>query len=258
LATVPEIALFKLKNMKKSLLLLFMIASIVSCKKKDEAPVSGQFKCATCTSQPQAAAANDASSKGVYKGVVSGSSGTISFNVMNSGTTITAIMVLDGTTVNLTSNVTWQAAQAYVAPFTGMSNGSAVSITFSVGATGGTPIVTTSSIPGHPGASFMIAKETSSSLIECFEGTYQTTLPETGTFNLLLSRTTKLWGAEARKTGATSTTGTGNGTISADNKLMQVSGSSSIAVGTLTADEIAGSSLDGNGKTVTIAAKRTL
>ncbi|MDB5198979.1 MAG: hypothetical protein JWO92_942 [Chitinophagaceae bacterium] len=239
--------------MKNTILLLFIIVSLISCK-KSSTPAVVAYKCATCIATPQAIAANDAGSKGIYKGVVSGSTGTIVFDVQNAGTTITAIMVLDGVTVNLTSGVTWVANQPYVAPFTGTLNNLAVSITFSVGSSGGTPTVTTSSIPGHPGSSFKILKETSTSLVEVFEGAYHTTLPEDGTFNLILSRSAKIWGADARKVGATATTGSAGGTITADNKLVDTG----TIVGTLSGDEITGTSLDGNGKTVTIAAKRTL
>lgn len=234
-------------------LAIFASAIFISCKKSSD-PTPTPFKCATCSATPTAVAANDASSKGIYKGVVSGSTGTIVFDILNAGATITAKMVLDGVTVNLTSSVTWVSGQPYVAPFTGTFNGSAISITFSVGITGSTPTVTTSSIPGHPGSSFVIAKETSTSMIEAFEGTYHTTLPEDGTFNLLLSRTARIWGADARKNGATGTTGSAEGSITADNKLVDTG----TTVGTLSGDEINGSSLDGNGKTVTITAKRTL
>ncbi len=241
-----------------SLVVMAIIIStvIISCKKSSDAVAPAPYKCATCATTPTAVAANDASSKGIYKGTVSGSTGTIVFDVLNAGTTITAKLVLDGVTVNLTSTVTWTAGSAYVAPFTGTLNGSSVSITFSVGSTGGTPTVTTSSIPGHPGTSFIILKETSTSLIEVFEGAYHTTLPEDGTFNTILSRTAKIWGADARKVGATSSTGSASGTISADNKLIESAGGTT--VGTLSSDEINGSSIDGNGKTVTITGKRTL
>jgi hypothetical protein len=240
--------------MKKITTLLLITVSVISCKKTDSTPATVAYKCATCSTTSVAVAANDASSKGIYKGVVSGSTGTIVFDVLNAGTTITAKMVLDGVTVNLTSSVSWVAGQPYVAPFTGTFNGSAMSITFSVGILGSTPTVTTSSIPGHPGSSFIVAKETSTSMIEAFEGTYHTTLPEDGTFNLLLSRTARVWGADARKNGATGTTGSAGGSITTDNKLIDTG----TTVGTLSGDEINGTSLDGNGKTVTITAKRTL
>ena len=90
----------------------------------------------------RARAANDASSKGIYKGVVIGSSGTLTINIANGGATITGIMVIDGITVNLTSAVAWVAGQPYVADFTGTMSGSAVVIHFSVGVNGNTPIAT--------------------------------------------------------------------------------------------------------------------
>lgn len=241
----------QIKNVQVVLLgccLLFMATGCRKDSKKDS------FICETCSTGAQAIAANNASSKGIYKGVMIGSSGTIVFDIMNNGSTITATMVIDGTTVNLTSSISWQAGQAYVAPFTGTFNGVPVSINFSVSATGGDPVVTTSSIPGHPNASFTIFKETSASLIECFEGTYHTTMPEDGTFNLILSRAARVWGAEARKNGATSSNGAG-GTISSDNKLMETNG---VHMGTISGDEINGSFQDGGGRTVTITGKRTL
>jgi hypothetical protein len=229
-------------------LFLFMTPS---CKKDSK---ESSYTCTTCVTAAQAVAANDASSKGIYKGVFIGSSGIISFDVMNNGTTITAKMVIDGITVNLSSSITWVAGQAYVAPFTGTYNGSPVSITFSVNANGGSPVVTTSSIPGHPSADFSIAKETSNSLIEGFEGTYHTSAPKDGTFNLLLSRVARVWGAEARDNGTTTSNSAG-GTITTDSKIVETNGT---VMGTLTSDEINGSFTDGGGKTVTITAKRTL
>jgi hypothetical protein len=148
----------------------------ISCSKSDDTASTPAYTCTTCKTTPDATAANDASNKGVYKGVIIGSSGTIKFDLQ--GTTITAVMVLDGVTATLTSTVNVVAGQTYVAPFTGTLGGQAVSITFSVGATGQNPTVTTSSIPGHPSSTFSIIKETSASLIECFEGTYSTTKPE--------------------------------------------------------------------------------
>jgi hypothetical protein len=243
--------------MKKTLYSILAIVTIAtvaaSCKKSDSGSTTPTYTCATCKTTPDGIAANDASSKGVYKGVVIGSTGTIMFNILNGGTTITATMVLDGATINLTSAVTWVAGVSYVAPFTGTFSGGTITINFSVSASGGTPIITTSSIPGHPNSSFTVIKETSTSLIECYEGTYHTTLPEDGTFNLLLSRSLKAWRADARKAGTTGTNSE-DGTITSDNKLVESGGK---IVGTLSGDAISGDSQDNNGKTVSISAKRT-
>ncbi|MBC7890415.1 MAG: hypothetical protein H7Z13_21265 [Ferruginibacter sp.] len=235
------------------LLALLVAASFSSCK-KDTKPATPAYTCTTCKTAPDALVANNTSSKGIYKGVVIGSSGTVMFDIANNGTTITALMVIDGITVNLSSAVTWVAGQPYIANFTGLLNGSAVSVNFSVGLGGGAPTVTSSSIPGHPNSTFNIVKETSTNLIQCFEGAYSTTLPETGTFNMIILKTTGIWGGIHRKTGST-TTGNMDGTIS-NNQLFGTGQAGTI--GTVTADQISGSFLDGNNKTVTITAKRTL
>lgn len=243
----------------KKLSLLIAVLSIVTfnaCKKNNEVVITppAPYKCVSCKTTPDALAANNASSKGIYKGVVIGSSGTIMFDIANNGTTITAVIVIDGVTVNLTSNVTWVAGQPYVAPFTGTLNGSPVTINFSVGLSGGTPTVTSSTIPGHPNTTLTVIKETSNDLVECFEGTYSTTLPETGTFNFILSRTAGIWGGISRKTGATTTSNV-SGTIS--NNKLYVPGQTA-PVGTLNSDQLSGTSQDSNNSTVTITGQRTL
>jgi hypothetical protein len=243
--------------MKKNHFLFILTATFffTACK-KDKTPETPTFTCTTCKSTPDAIAANNSLSKGIYKGVIIGSTGTIMFDIANNGTSITAVMVLDGLTVNLTSTVLWVSGQPYVSPFTGTLNGQAISITFSVGATGGTPTVTSSNIPGHTSASFNIIKETSAGLVECFEGTYSTTLPETGTFNIILSRSLGIWSGVARKTGATTTSNPGTGTITNNNLIDPSQNNKSI--GTLNNDALNGSFMDNNGKTVTLTGKRSL
>ena len=238
----------------KKLIALSLLFSIFafSCKKNSSSVAP--YKCATCTTTPQALAANNTSSKGIYKGVVIGSTGTIIFDVLNNGTTITAIMVIDGVSVNLVSTVSWVAGQPYAAPFTGTYNGAAITINFSVGVSGSNPTVTASGIPGHPNMSFTVGKELSTSLIECFEGTYHTTHPEDGTFNLILSRTAGLYGAAGRANGSTSNSPS-NGTVNADNTLKDSNGT---VIGTLSGDGITGTFNDGGGNTVTITGHRSL
>jgi hypothetical protein len=244
--------------MKKitSAMLLFCVAilTITSCKKKDDNKTTPTYTCTTCVTKPDALAANDASSKGIYKGVVIGSSGTIKFDISNNNSTITATMVIDGTTVQLTSNVTWTNGQSYIAPFTGTLNGAAVTINFKVDANGGNPIVTSADIPGHPNATFDLVKETSNALIECFEGTYSTTEPETGTFNILLSRTLGKWGGESRKTGST-TSNDASGTIDQNGVMKDDEGHT---IGTLSGDNISGSFQNEDNNTVTVSGHRTL
>ncbi len=239
---------------KLQLLLAVTILFLASSCKKDNAAVA-TYTCATCKTTPDALAANDGSSKGIYKGVIIGSSGTITFNIANNGATITALMVIDGVTVNLTSAVTWVSGQPYVADFTGTLNGSPVTIRFSVGLSGGTPTVTSSTIPGHPNATLVILKETSNNLVEAFEGTYHTTRPEDGTFNIILSRTLQGFSYIARKNGdLTSNSGTGNIT---NNNLIDPS-QPGVVIGTISGDNLNGSFQDSGNRTVTITGRRTL
>jgi len=231
-----------------------------ACKKdkdKDPQPDSPAtpYTCAACVSSPEAKAENDGSSRGIYKGILIASTGTIKFNVGNDGSSITAIMVIDGTSVTLSSSITWEQGEAYVAPFTGTLDGDEVSITFSVQADGSNPVVTSSSIPGHPNAVFTLAKETSNALIEGFEGTYSLSDGKKGTFNILLSRALGKWGGVARENGTTDDDDI-SGTIQGGSKL--IDSDNGTQVGTLSGDEISGSFQDSDGKTVTVSGKRTL
>lgn len=221
--------------------------------KKDDNKKTEPYKCASCVATPEAKAANDASSKGIYKGIVIGSTGTIKFDVLNSGTTIKAYLTLDGTAVELTSSVEWNGTSRYIAPFKGTLNGQQVTISFSVGPNGGEPSVVSANIPGHPNAEFVLVKEYSGALIECFEGTYHTTRPEDGTFNIILSRALGLWGGLARENGQPDTEDV-EGTI-VNNNLVQDGGTT---VGTISNDEITGTFKDSDGRTVTVKGKRTL
>lgn len=240
--------------MKKIIIPVFIAAISMfslSCKKSEDAKVD---PCQTCKTTPDALAANNTSSKGIYKGVVIGSSGTIMFDILNAGTTITATFVLDGVSTTLTSNVTWVAGVSYIGAFTGTLNGAAISITFSVGSDGTNPTVTAFNIPGHPNATFTVVKETSQNLVECFEGTYHSTDPEDGTFNLLLSRTARVYGGSSRKLGNT-TSNNFDGVITSSNELKD--NASGTIMGTLSDRTISGNFLNGSNKTVTITATRT-
>ncbi len=242
-------------NHKIQIPLLFLsviLLSVLSCKKdkKEEVEI---YTCATCKTTPDALAANNSLNKGIYKGVVIGSTGTIKFDIANGGSTITAVMVLDGVTVNLTSAVAVVAGEPYSAAFTGTMNGSAVSISFSVGATGETPTITSSTIPGHANASFLLTKEVSTALMEAYVGTFSSTKPETGIFNIVLSRNLNTWGVIARVDGANSNT-FDNGTI-VNNTLVNSKG---VTIGTLSGDALNGKFNGRDGIVITVTGKRTL
>jgi prepilin signal peptidase PulO-like enzyme (type II secretory pathway) len=239
-------------------LMIIMLATAVSCKKKVE-EATPAYSCATCVRTPAALAANDNIAKGIYKGTVVGSSGVITFDLANSGNTMTALMTLDGVVVNLTASITYTAGQAIVGAFTGTLSGQPVTINFSVGATGSTPTVTSSSIPGHPNAVFTIYKETSNNLIEAFEGTYtkpSSSGTETGSFNILLSRVLGGFSAISHRNGSTSAPGTFTGSY-ANNTISYTPSSTETVTGTTSGDNLNGTIADqyGNG---TFTGRRTL
>lgn len=241
---------------KRIAVLIFSVFFIgilmTSCSKDDETPVAS-YTCMTCKTTPDALAANDASIKGMYKGIIVGSTGSISINIQNGSSTITATMVLDGVSVALTSNVVLVDGQSYVAPFTGTFNGSPISMTFSVGLGGTSPTMVSSSIPGHPNAVFVLSKETSTSLIEGFEGTYSVTGGEKGVFNIVLSRALSKFGYVVREDGQADTD-SGSGTINSSSQLIL----EGRVIGTISGDALNGSFKDDENRTVTIIGKRTL
>ncbi len=220
-----------------------------SCKKDND---TTPYTCAACVQTPDALAANDNSSKGIYKGVVIGSTGTIRINIANNGTDISALLVIDGISATLNSTLAWVGGQPYVAPFTGTFNGAAATVTFSVDADGTDATIVSSNIPGHIGAVFAIVKESSSALVEGYNGTYSTTRPETGVFNILISRTAGLWGGISKENGQSSSEDV-DGTF-VNGKLFE----GTTQIGTLNGDVITGSFQDSNNSTVTIEGRRVL
>ncbi len=242
------------KNFKALFILSIFFIGIsilsISCSNSDSNAAA--YDCVACHNTPDALAANDASAKGVYKGIAVGSTGTLSINIQNGSNTITATMVLDGITASLTSSVAYVDGQAYVAPFTGTYNGSDVSMTFSVAIGGGAPTVTSSSIPGHPGIVFTLYKETSTSLLEAFEGTYSKT-GETGIFNILLSDGIAQWGGIVKKDGSSSTED-----ISGTYVNHNVIDDNGTILGVISGDQMHGSFSDGNGAVITTTGHRTL
>jgi hypothetical protein len=164
-----------------SLIALLLISLLTACKDDGADP----YKCTECVDQPEANAANDNSGQGIYKGVLVGSSGTIKFDIANNGTSITAVLVIDGLSVTLTGNGTYSASTGFQGSFTGSLNGGTVIIPFSVTNTG-TVSVSTPTIPGHSNVIIKIFKEKSTQLVEGFEGTFSGA--DSGTFNLVLIR----------------------------------------------------------------------
>ena len=248
--------------MKKSVtLIMFTIVLFISCNKSKEEP---PYVCASCTKTPQAVAGNNSSSKGIYKGVVFGSTGTVLFDIQNNSSAVTAALILDGVTVPFNSGTIPQTSQPYTATFTGTINGQSASFSFSVQANGGSPAITSINIPGHPYVAISLLKETSVNLVECFEGTSKgvtNNIAESGKFNLVLSRSAGTWNALTIDDRYNSSQyQQWNGTISG-NSLSCLCPPSIILTGTLSGDQINGSYSDGSpngGGSGTWTVRRTL
>jgi hypothetical protein len=192
-----------MKNFRKITVVAALVATFfVSSCGKDDSTTTPASK-VVLVSAPEAVVANNTSSKGVYKGVIIGSTGTVKFDIANGGTTITATLVIDGVTASLTSATPVVTGSKYSGKFTGTLGSVAVELTFSVDADGKNPSISLISIPGHPNAVVVVNKETSTTLIEAFTGTYSNTKPEKGTFNMIINRTAGTWSVVARVDGAT-------------------------------------------------------
>jgi hypothetical protein len=191
----------------KMLTWTIVLAVAVSCSDDDEKP----YQCTECAQTPEAAAANDNSGKGIYKiitsadrsisaandnsgkgiykGLVVGSSGTIKFNIANSGSTIDAVLILDDVTIPLQTTATYDIANGFEGYFTNSTNG--VSIGFYVTADGLDYGVFEIEIDGHADVMIAVVKELSTALAKVFEGTYSG--DGNGTFNMLVRDSE--WGA---------------------------------------------------------------
>lgn len=168
--------------MKQSILILVMATSLFACKKSED-PKPEEYKCTTCIQSPEAKEAYNQSSAGVYKGVIVGSSGTIALYLYNIGAQVQALVTFDGKsgTLSTTSLSNWNPGDAINnALFSGIIDGQSIQIYFSVNANGQNPTVTMV-IPGH-NVSVAVYKETSTSLIKNFEGTYSG--DQSGIFNI--------------------------------------------------------------------------
>lgn len=130
---------------------------------------------------PQAKAEFDNSNFGIYKGVFVGSSGVLSVNIKNDNT-ISAKLVLDGTTHNFTTTENVTQNQDIVGLTFTSGN---MSFDFGVHADGSNPIISNIEIEGHTLASIEIIKEESTAIVKCYEGTFSGS--DSGVFNVMIS-----------------------------------------------------------------------
>ena len=129
--------------------------------------------------KPIAKAAYDNSNYGYYKGVFVGSTGIIVIDI-NNDNTLSAYFRVDGVDYNFTTTQTIQQGQATTLNFVSGSN----SFTFTVDANGANPTITNLVMNGHPDAAVLVVKETSTTLVKCYEGTF--TGDDNGIFNAVI------------------------------------------------------------------------
>ncbi|MES1220877.1 MAG: hypothetical protein ABUT20_35580 [Bacteroidota bacterium] len=142
-------------------MILMSSVFLVNCSKSSSSSSS-------LTTSPEALAAHDSKSGGVYKGVLIGSSGTV--KVVLQGGVLQIIMKIDGETRTLTTTSlsSWTSGDDITdAVFT---NGT-WSVSFSVNANGGSADIIPN-IPGHSGMEIEIEKEKSNEMVKVYEGTY--------------------------------------------------------------------------------------
>jgi hypothetical protein len=166
----------------KNVFILSALLFLVACGDDDKGP----YTCSECSDVPEAAAANNSSGKGIYKGSVVGSSGTLILNIDNAGDGhIFGTLVIDGEEIPLETDATY--ATGFFGDFVGtMHTEGDVQINFYVNAIGASIDVGTVVIPGHTDVTIQIMKELSTQLVEVYEGTFVG--DDDGTFNLLILR----------------------------------------------------------------------
>ena len=248
----------KNQALKKMFFLLLLAVSqfFISCKKDEVNQTT--YSCITCKNTPDAKAEFDNSNKGIYKGVMVGSSGVIVFNLLNTGTAISASLTIDTKSTTLTSSTALVAGQSFSGSFSGVLNGQNVSLNFTVSATGTNPIISLINIPGHQNAIFQLFKETSDNQIIGFEGNTEgvkdSGAKQSGQLNILASLKTNSWIALSTSS-TSSNVNIVSGKISGTTYSCDC-GPTTTVVGTLTGDQINGT-YKGSDNKGTWVAKRT-
>lgn len=178
----------------KSKLLPYVLSAllILGCSEDEKA-----YECSSCVNTPEASAANDSNGKGIYKGLVIGSSGTIKFDIANSGTTYTATLILDGEAYELWTDEDYDVTTGFQGVFYGtLYTTNDIEITIYIDKFG-VLTVGTVVIPDHPTAILAIYKEFSDELVTVYEGTFDG--DGSGVFNMIVRGAE--WLVRARENG---------------------------------------------------------
>lgn len=150
-------------------IVLFTFYSCSDSNSEPDVPnevVSAPYRCVSCKTVPEAKVENDASFEGIYVAVNPNSSVVV--DVMNATDALTAKMTIGGQVVNFTAKDFTLDGDTYMASFDGMYQNQPVSFNFSVLGDGSNPKIASDFFPGV----FTVAKETSTSMIEVFDGAW--------------------------------------------------------------------------------------
>jgi len=150
-------------------LICIVVTLAFACKKKEP----------SFNDTPLANAQYNNSNYGIYKGVIVGSSGTIIID-LNNNQSISATMIIDYVTYRFTTSQSVRQGINTTLNFTSGSN----SFRFTVSSNGTNPTISSIYINGHPNAAIIIVKETSNSLVRCYEGSYSG--DDYGIFNAII------------------------------------------------------------------------
>lgn len=212
-----------MKKVLYTLLAGLLLMGPMSCKKDDPAGPS-------LATAPEANAAEDDKSGGVYKGAIIGSSGTI--KIVLQGGKKEVVLKIDGVTRTLTTTAleSWTSGDGIVdATFTSgdwtvilniLPDGSDGSISFN--------------IPGHANIVVILLKEKSDKLIMAFEGTYAGS--SSGTFNFIVQDET-IYGVSRDSSGDS---GSFYGTLDGTTVSISIYGSNATATGTVSGNTASG------------------
>lgn len=164
--------------MQKTTLLLLITFTLLSCQNNAENSTSKKEISEKLSEAPEAKSDYDVSNYGVYKGIFTGSSGTVYINIHNNGS-VSAKMVIDGIVYKFTTKETIAEGKAISLLTFSNEKGS---FDFSVQSNGENPIINNIKISGHPDSHVQIFKEYSFAQIKCYLGTF--TGDKDGIFNL--------------------------------------------------------------------------
>ncbi|MRG47199.1 hypothetical protein GFS24_18905 [Chitinophaga sp. SYP-B3965] len=135
-----------MKNVLPQSMIVCLLFLAYSCSKSNDTNKEEEKGLVT---QPDAIAANDGKSGGVYKGVIVGSTGTVTITLQ--GGTVSAEVTIDGITKVMTPQnlpAGWTSGQALTNV---IFAGDSWQLTFSVTGNGNDPYISSISIPGHTG-----------------------------------------------------------------------------------------------------------